>query len=286
VELFEQVVATDPAFAPAYAGLANAYTWMSIPAQSSGGIPYDTAYSIMRPAAVKAIQLDPLLAEAHAAMGIVYSYERAWGDSEKSFRKAIDLNPTLTSVYTSYSFLTLLPLERYDEAQQLMRVAMQNDPLSLDVWRETGVVQFIAGRYEDAIATFKRLRAVDPEFPFAPMYLARALIFAGRVDEALSLVEERKKAGKPFLPPHFLAHAYVMAGRREDAQKLAPTKGSPYSETIYYVALGDMDRAFDALERAAVREPQRVPLLLAWPETAALRNDPRLPAFRKRFGLP
>jgi hypothetical protein len=119
-----------------------------------------------------------------------------------------------------------------------MRVAMQNDPLSLDVWRETGVVQFIVGRYEDAIATFERLRAVDPEFPFTRMFLGRALIFAGRVDEALSLVEERKKAGKPFLPLHFLAHAHVMAGRREDAQKLAPTKGSPYSETIYYVALG------------------------------------------------
>jgi TolB-like protein len=89
VELFEQVVATDPGFAPAYAGLANAYTWMSNPAQSSGGIPYDTAYSIMRPAAVRAIQLDPLLAEAHAAMGVVYSYERAWEDSEKSFRKAM-----------------------------------------------------------------------------------------------------------------------------------------------------------------------------------------------------
>jgi TolB-like protein len=284
VELFEQVVATDPAFAPAFAGLADTYAWMSI----TGQIPFETAYSAMRPAAVKALQLDPLLAEAHAAMGVVYSYERAWEDSEKSFRKAIDLNPTLTRVYTNYSTLTLLPLEKFDEAEQLMRVALRNDPLSLDVWREIGQLQFTVGRYEEAVATFERLRAVDPEYPFAKMFLARALLLAGRLNEALSLFETVEQAGSGLprrLPPHFVAYAYVKAGRREEAQKLTPTKGSPYSETIYYTALGDMDRAFDALERTAVREPQRVPLLLTWPETAALRADPRLPAFRKRFGL-
>jgi serine/threonine-protein kinase len=285
VELFEQVVATDPTFAPAFAGLANAYAWRSI----TGGIPFETAYPAMRTAAVKALQLDPLLAEAHGAMGVVYSYDRDWADSDTSFRKAIELNPTLTQVYTSYSFQTLLPLERFDEADRLLRVAMRNDPLSLDVWRETGVLQFTAGRYEDAVATFKRIRAVDPEYPFTKMYLARALMFAGSADEGLSLAMSVGKPGsrnQPLLPPHFRACAYVMAGRRDEAQKLAPVKGSPYSETIYYTALGDMDRAFDALERAAVREPQRVPLLLIWPETAALRKDPRLAAFRKKFGLP
>src|SRR5712691_1336933 len=102
----------------------------------------------------------------------------------------------------------------------------------------------------------------------------------------MSLIEEGETAGKPVLPPHYLAHAYIKAGRREEAEKLVPTKGSPYSETIFYAALGGMDRAFDALERTALREPQRVPLLLTWPETAALRADPRLAAFRKRLGLP
>jgi tetratricopeptide (TPR) repeat protein len=147
----EQVIATDPAFAPAYGGLANADTRLSIP----GAIPFETAYSVMRPAAVKAVQLDPLLAEAHAAMGIVYSYERAWENSEKSFQRAIDLNPTLT--------------------------------------------QFTVGRYEDAVATFERLRAADPEFPFAKMYLARPLLFGGRLKEALSLFESPRvcQSGAP-----------------------------------------------------------------------------------------
>jgi tetratricopeptide (TPR) repeat protein len=285
MELFEQVIATDPAFAPAYAGLASAYAWRSI----TGAIPFDTAYSVMRSAAVQALQLDPLLAEAHGAMGVVHSFERAWEDSEKSFQKAIELNPTLTQVYTNYSFLTLRPLGKFDEAEQLMQVAKRYDPLSLDVWREIGELQFTVGHYDDAVRSFERLRTVDPEFPNSKMFLARALLFAGRSKEALSLFETVEPAGSRMprrVPPHYLAYAYVKAGRREEAEKLVPTKGSPQSETIYYTALGDINRAFDALERTAVREPQRVGLLLTWPETAALRADPRLPAFRKKFGLP
>jgi hypothetical protein len=88
------------------------------------------------------------------------------------------------------------------------------------------------------------------------------------------------------LPAHFLAHVYVRSGHPERARKLAGFIEGPYAETIFYAAVGDMDRAFDALERAAVQEPQRVPLLLTWPETAPLRADPRLAGFRKRFGLP
>jgi hypothetical protein len=129
------------------------------------------------------------------------------------------------------------------------------------------------------------VRAVDPEFPFTSMFLARALMFGGRLSEALLLIDESEKAGPP-LPLHYLAHAYVRSGRREDARKLAQYIDNPYAETIFFAALGDIDRAFDALERTAVHEPQRVGLLLTWPETAALRADPRLAAFRRRFGLP
>ncbi len=92
----------------------------------------------------------------------------------------------------------------------------------------------------DAITTFERVRAVDSEFPFSKLDLARALMFGGRLTEAISLFESLEKAGSRLprrLTPHYLAYAYVMAGRREEAQKLAPTKGSPYSETIFYTAL-------------------------------------------------
>jgi len=104
-------------------------------------------------------------------------------------------------------------------------------------------------------------------------------------EEALALYDviDQDAAGVP----HYRAYAYVKAGRRPEAERLAAKNDQyPYRATIIYAALGDLDRAFEALEKTAEREPQRVPLLLTWPEMAPLRADPRLTAFRNRFRLP
>lgn len=274
-ELFEEVIASDSAFAPAHAGLANAYAFMSLPSQ--GGIPFETAYSVMRPAAVKALQLDPLLPEALAATGWVYSYEHDWPNAEKAFERAIELNPSLTQTYTSYSISTLEPLGKFDKALQFLQVALQNDPLSLDVLREIGQVQLLAGRYEEAIDTFQRVRAVDDDFPFATGFLGRALALGGRPAEALPL----------FKNTPWSAHAYVMTGRRKQAEELTVLhRGNPFAEAFIYAALGDTDRTFEALERTAVSQPHRVGRLLIAPEIAALRGDPRFAALRKKLNLP
>jgi serine/threonine-protein kinase len=278
--LFEQVIASDPAFAPAYAGLVDAYAFMSMEIQ---GIPSETALSRMRPAAVKALEIDPLLAEAHAAMGLLHSRERDWENAQRSFQRAIQLNATLTRTYTNYVTSTLIPLGRVDEATQLLEEALRADPLSLDVRRELAMVQIIAGRYEEAIANLERVRAVDPDFPFADLFLARALTFAGRLPEALRLWE-RPKAEKR---PHFwMAHAYVMAGRRAEVEKIAAAADHPLHLAIIYAALGDADRALLALDRAADILPQRVGLMMMFPELAALRGDPRFAAVRRKLGLP
>ena len=141
-DLFQQVVTRDPAFAPAYAGLANTYALMSAP--TSSRLPFDVAHPVLRAAAVKARELDPLLAEAHAGMGWVFSNEHDWANAEKSFQQAIQLNPSLTQTYTNYSISTLQPLGKFDQALAILRVALRNDPLSLEVLREIGTVQFCA----------------------------------------------------------------------------------------------------------------------------------------------
>jgi len=129
----------------------------------------------------------------------------------------------------------------------------------------------------------QRVRAVDPQLLDADVVLARALACRGRVEEALALYDSLPSQG----PPHYRAYAYIKAGRRPDAEKLAIENAQyPYRAAIIYAALGDRDRAFEALDRTAEREPQRVPLLLTWPEIAPLRNDPRFTVIKKRFGLP
>jgi len=283
VEFFRQVIARDPGFAPAYAGLADAYAYMSLPTYQ--GMPVHEAQALMRTAALKALELDPNLAEAHAALGIVYARDLNWATSERYFQQALALNPNLSQVYTSYSFFTLRPLMKFDEAERFLSMALRSDPLSLDVWREMAELYFTTGRYTEAIALLERVRAVDAQFPTANVILARALVFGGRIDEALALYDEVD--GPAAGVPHYRAYAYVRAGRRSEAEKLAAENDRyPYRATIIYAALGDLDRAFEALTQTAEREPQRVPLLLTWPEMAALRVDPRSLAVRKRFGLP
>jgi len=298
VNLFKQAIARDPSFAPAYAGLADAYASASmdipdplrpnvIPSATALGltnvIPPETALALMRPAAEAALQLDPLLAEAHAAMGLLHSRTREWQKAEESFRRAIVLNPSLTAVYTNYSSSTLLPLGKLDEAERLLRAALQIDPLSLEVRRGLGALQISAGRYEEAIDNLEHVRAVDPEFPYVDLHLARALTFAGRLAEALPRWEVRKT--EPGWQ-HWMAYAYVIAGRRAEVERMAAAHTHPLRLAVIYAALGDKDRALQALDRAADIVPHRVALVVRDPEMAPLRDDPRFAAVRRKLGLP
>jgi len=286
IKLFEQAIARDPSFALGYAGLAEAYGAASEDIQGPfrpSAITPETALALMGPAAKTALRLDPLLAEAHAAMGLLYSRKLDWRKAEESFRRAIDLNPSLTEIYASYAMSTLIPLGKLAEAEQGLRRALQKDPLSLSLQRELAWLQFITGRYEEAIDSLEHIRSVDPNFSSVEMRLARALTFAGRPLEALRVLEARR--AEPGVQ-HWMALAYVLAGRRAEVERLAATHDHPFRLAVIYAALGDTDRAFEALDRAAVRVPQRAGLLLRDPEMAPLRGDPRFDAIRKKLGLP
>jgi serine/threonine-protein kinase len=283
VSLFNQIIARDPAFAPAYAGLAAAYAYMSQALTDVGGLPHEQALGLVRTAAERAMEIDPLLAEAHAAMGLLHSREFAWAEADRSFRRAIDLNPGLTPTYTIYSLTTLLPQGRFEEAETLLFEARQRDPLSLDVQREVALLQLTRGQYDDAIRTMEQVLTVERNYPAVELLLARARSLAGRIDEAMPYWESvRAEIGMQ----QWLAYAYVRAGRRAEVERMLLAHTSAYRQAIIYTALGDHDRALDALDRAAVEAPHRVVRLLQYPELAELRDDPRFAAIRARFGLP
>jgi len=146
IGLFREAIAKDPSFAPAYAGLAAGY------ASRSGESEFGQSDDVrnMRAAADKAIELDPLLAEAHAALGIAFARESRWEQAEKSFRRAIELDPGRSMSYGDLSANLLLPLGRTDEAIILMRVAEKSDPLSPDVHYRLAWPLISAGRYAEA----------------------------------------------------------------------------------------------------------------------------------------
>jgi serine/threonine-protein kinase len=287
IRLFQQVIESDPAFAPAYAGLADAYaarTW-----QITDGLSLEAGLSGMRPAALKALELDPLLAEAHAAMGITYAREREWASATKSFERALELNSTLTQIQASYSNSTLIPLGQVERAQHLLTAALEVDPLSVQLRRELAVAQFVAGRYNDAIANWRRVNAADPFI--SHQMLARSLTFAGRPEEAIALWDNDARE-RGYSPgdgwERWLARAYVLAGRRQEVQRLieAHKNEHPYRQALIYAALGDKDRTFEALNRAVDLVPHRTAFTLAFPEMALLRGDPRLDVLKRKLNLP
>jgi serine/threonine-protein kinase len=279
VDLFTRVIATDEAFAPAHAGLANAYGWLSMfPLQT---VSLANALVIMRSSTARALELDPRLAEAHAAMGWVLSRERDWRGAGESFEHAITLDPSLVSTYIGYSFSTLKPQERYADAERVLQSALTRDPLSLEVAREMAQLYHVTGRFDEAIALLERLAAQDGRLPLVRRELGRALTFAGRPAEAIPIFEE-----PPSLSLHYLAHAYVRAGRRADAERLfAEHRAVANRAAVIAAALGDVDGTFEALERMMADEPHRVAQHLIQPEFALLRGNPRRAALRRALGL-
>jgi serine/threonine-protein kinase len=277
--LFEQVIASDPSFAPGHAGLAEAYGWLSM---SFDGLDARRANVLMRQAATKALALDPLSPEAHAALGMTYARERNWDAAQRSFAHAIRLNPTLTHIHRRYTVTTLLPLGKSAEAEQLLEEALRSDPLSPEVRRELATAQYVGGRCAEAVVNLERLRITHRQLPFVDLFFARALTCAGRLEEALPIWDSRSGVGWE----HWAAAAYVKAGRRAEVERMAIRQAEPFQEAMIYAALGDKDRTFDALNRSVDNWAHRITLHLQFPEMAFLRGDPRLDALRTRLGLP
>jgi len=265
--IYQKVIAKDPLFAPAYAGLAGAFA-----ASSAQGFPDDHAEQLteMRVAAERAIRVDPLLAEAHDALGMVYARDGQWAQSEKSFRRAIALEPNNSGIYDDFSTWLLLPLGRIDEAVRQMRAAKDADPLSSFIQQRLAVVLICAGRYDEAAS----------HCAGSSECLGRARLGQGRVNEAIDILSTTKN-------PRYLGYAYGRSGRREEAEKLAAAVApNAFSQALIYAGLGDKDRTLEALNRVASLGAGRIGRALNSPEFAFLRGDPRVKILRAKVGLP
>jgi len=275
IGLFEAAITKDPSFAPAYAGLASAYAYTSATFESMGH--FEDLLGKMRAAAGKAIELDPLLAEGHAALGMASARDGQWEQSEKSFRRAIELDPSRSASYDDFALYLLVVLGRNEEALHELRIAERSDPLSSDVQDRLGLIFIFGGHYDEAAGHCEKLPA-----DYRPKIecLGRARLGQGRIDEAIQVLATIGNRG-------YLGYAYAKADRREDAEKVAAEIApNPFNQALVFAGLGDRDRTLDALERMAVLGPVRVGRTLAFPEFAFVRGDPRIKALRKRVGLP
>ena len=277
IPVFEQAIAKDPSFAPAYAALAVAHLTLS------GQSPNDPANEVarMRAAAEKAVQLDPFSAESYVALGAAFARQAQWDQAEKSFRRAIEIEPGLLESHGWFAMYYFLPLDRIEEAIRQLRIAEKSSPL-FTFFLADALAD--AGRNNEAAEICGRL---PPEYTGKSLCAPMALVRQGKGSEVIH------DYGAGNLPPNSnpveaaLACAYSRAGRRDEAEKAASLAG--FYSTVAFTCLGDRDRAFEAFDSHAALGPIRIGwfLLRADRENPGLlRGDPRFKALRKKVGLP
>jgi TolB-like protein/Flp pilus assembly protein TadD len=273
---FQQVIAKDPSFAPAYAGLAMAYAWRS------GRPMFDAAEEMtkMRLAAEKAIQLDPLSSEAYTALGALYARQAQWGQAEKSFRRALELEPNRSFTRQQFAMYVLLPLGRVDEAVQQGRLAEKSDPLASHVHAFFSYMLISAHRFDEAVAHCAK---VLPSERVLGQCLGRIRLGQGRIEEAIRFFTTNPD---PAEPGAFLGHALARAGRHDEAEKLAAGSTNLFTQALIFAGLGDKERTLEALDHMTVLGPVRIGRTLTFPELDLIRGDPRVKALRKKVGLP
>ncbi len=276
IELFERAVEKDPLFAPAYAGIAIAYAERSEELRPNLSEVSDDLVK-MRAAANKAVELDPLLAEAHEAQAMSSARDAKWQQSEFHFSRAIKLDPNDSNLRCHYGCNYFLPLGRTGEGLAQLRVAVQSDPLSSYIRFRLGFMLISAGRYEEAEAECKKMQS---DLPWRSYCLGRALLFEGKTEKA---VEELRKANDS----GFLTYALMRAGRGAEAERMQ-TGFSPSSlaNPFYWAATQNKAELFRSLSAASWAGPVQLGRHLTFPEFASIRGDKRLAEFRRSLGLP
>lgn len=278
IGLYEAAIEKDPTFAPAWAGEADAYMALS------GTFPRSTEQKgrleKMRAAAERAIQLDPLSPEANDAAANAYARDGKWQESERSFRRAIELNPSSSQIRGYFAMYLLMPLGRFEEAIRELHIAEKSDPLSADVQFFLAFGLMLEGHYGEAAS---HCTALPTDFRERQECMGRALLAQGRTAEAIQVMAQLCCRGNR----GYLGYAYGRAGRAGEArQLLAKIAPNPFNEALVYAGLGDRPHTLEALERMEILGPVRVGRELAFPEFAFVRDDARIDALRKRVGLP
>jgi TolB-like protein/DNA-binding winged helix-turn-helix (wHTH) protein/Flp pilus assembly protein TadD len=288
---FNEAVDEDSKYARAYSGLADTYALLG-----------DWQYAVMTPkealpkakaAAIKALELDSALGEAHNSLAFCLDgFDWDFDSAGKEFRRAIELNSGYATAHHWYAWHLAL-LRRYDEAIVEMRKAASVDPLSLIINADLAELLALAHAYDESIRQCRKTIDMDPNFGLAHNHLGQAYLQKHMNDEAVAELQEAVKlsGGSPTCMAN-LARAYVASGKRSEAVKLLNdlTKRSnpdhSYASEIAVIdaSLGDTDQAMNWLEKGY--EERFNPGVLLRPGLDSLRSDPRFEDLVRRVGLP
>ncbi|MGB7070072.1 MAG: protein kinase [Pyrinomonadaceae bacterium] len=288
IELFNQAIAIEPNYAPAYVEIAGSYINLignSILDPKIGKPKIEEALKT-------ALELEDRLPEAYASLGNFERNNWNWAEAEQAFKRSIELNPNLANAHSGYGVLLDI-LGRHEEAIAKKQKAKELDPAVVSRSIGVGISLFLSRRYDESIELMKKTLELEPEQALVHSYLGYAYAAKGNYQQAIAEYEESIRIdGVNSSDQCFLGSALSRAGRREVAlsvlRELENTKDyvSPAELAILYAALNDKEKAFASLERAFSERDLQMTYIGVDPSFDDLRSDPRFVDLLRRVGLP
>ena len=289
-EFYRQAIEKDPNFALAFSGLAETYVFFG----GHNVAPADDSMPLANAAALRALEIDDSLAEAHSALGYyLMLYEFDLDQSEKELRRAIELKPDYATAH-QWLAANLTVVKRFDEALAEIRLAEHLDPLSPDIGTDVGATLVFARRYDEAIVQLKRTLVRDPNFSVTHSYLGWAYGTKGMYAEAIAEARTALELNNSFFIKGYLALWLGKSGNRDEALKIltelkkAASEGyvRPSTLAVVYIGLGDKEEALNQLEKEVSSRTFNAIYLAVLPDVDDLRSEPRFKAMLKRMNLP
>jgi tetratricopeptide (TPR) repeat protein len=291
---FQEAIEKDPSYALAYVGVADSYALLGSNLVSSAQPPREVR-PLGKAAALKALEIDPNLGEAHASLAAAHHYyDWDWAAAEREYRRAFELNPNYAQARVWYANY-LMMFGRYAESLAEARRARELDPLSLVTNTSVGWRFYFARRYDDALAEYRKALELDPSFPLARHCLGWAYE-QKRMPEAAIAEFRQALALSPDNPITLasLGHAYALAGNELEARKvlvqleqLSKRRYVPaYFVAVIYIGLGQKEQALQWLGRAYDERSDELVYIKVEPRLDPLRDDPRFQALVRRMNFP
>ncbi|HET6977404.1 MAG TPA: winged helix-turn-helix domain-containing protein [Pyrinomonadaceae bacterium] len=288
IKYFELSIRTDPAYAIAYAGLAECYCALG----TFDLIPPKNSMTRAREAALKALSIEPYLAEAHAALGWSLLIDWEWTAVEKELQLAIELNNNLAIVHQYYA-LYLRHMRRFDESLAESNKAQELNPTSASLKATEGGTLCCAGHYNKAEEELCRAFELDANNPIAHYWLARIYVQKGMYDAAIKQYERTGDIfGKSLEILAHLGYVHAISGNREDARRILNELEEsskriyvpPLFRALIYAGLDQKEEAFDWLERSYQEHDINLISVAIDPALEGLHEDPRFTNLLQRTG--